>query len=303
MKRWILPAVALALAAAIAWPFIFGGGTVELKGRSFAVEHRVAEEGPMSRRSPTKNRAALAAGQAILCSWDRDRYLYFWSDGAKAAFDVAFLDAAGRVLQAGRMRLSKAREYVDDEGIASTAEARHALFLPEGTIESAGLAVGDPVSLSSDLAGAKPEPMPVVTLGGRSIRVEVCETLRQRSRGLMHRPKMSKDEGMLFMYPKVHSAPPLNFYMRNTLMSLDIAYFGGDGGLVNAVSAERAENPAMGARVNARADGPAQFVLEMPIGWFRENGLTDDKGKPVKPVTLEMPEELRQRAAKAEDSQ
>jgi uncharacterized membrane protein (UPF0127 family) len=303
MKRWILPAVAVLLAGAIAWPFIFGGATVEVKGKSFAVEHRLADDGPMSRLSPTRNRGALEAGHAILCSFDRDRYLYFWSDGAKAAYDVAFLDASGKVLQVGRMRPHSGKEFVEDAGLASTVEARRALFLPEGATDDVRLVAGDTVSLSSDLTGAKPDPLPVIKVGGHEVRVELVESYRGRSRGLMHRPKMSKDEGMLFAYPKEQSSPNLSFYMRNTLVSLDIAFFDAKGRLVNAVPTERAENPARdGSTLHANAQGPAQFVLEMPIGWFRDNGLTDDMGKPVKEVSMELPDVLRARADKAESS-
>ncbi|HZN63333.1 MAG TPA: DUF192 domain-containing protein [Planctomycetota bacterium] len=303
MKRWILPAVAVLLAGAIAWPFIFGGGTVEVKGKSFVVEHRLLDDGPMSRFAPTRNRGALPAGSSILCSWDRDRYLYFWSDGAKAAFDVAFLDAAGKVLQVGRLRPFSGRDFCDDAGLASTVEARRALFLPEGTTDDVRLAAGDTVSLSSDLTGAKPEPMPVIKVGGLEVRAELVETYRGRQRGLMHRPMMSKDEGMLFAYPKEQSSPYLSFYMRHTLMPLDIAFFDGKGRLVNAVPTERAANPATeGSGIHSAAQGPARFVLEMPIGWFREKGLTDDKGKPVKEVLMELPDILRARADKAESS-
>ena len=300
MKRWILPAVALLLAGAIAWPFIFGNSTVEVKGRTFTVEHRTADRGSMSRHTPLRQRAALAANQAILCTGDRDRYLYYWSDGCKAAFDVAYLDAGGKVLQTDRIRPFDRTKYLEDPGVASESEARHALFLPEGTIENAGLKVGETITLSSDLSGATPEPMAVVSVGGRTVRVVVSETLAERSRGLMHRPRMSKDEGMIFLYRRDQSEPNLNFYMKNTLMSLDIAYFNSSGKFVNVVPATRAARPSEGDRVNAPASGPAQFVLEMPIGWFKESGLTDDQGKATKELVLELTDDLRKRAAKAE---
>jgi hypothetical protein len=300
MKRWILPAVALALAAVIAWPFLFGGATVEVKGKSFAVEHRLADDGPHSRRYPTRGRAALAAGNAILCSWDRDRYLHFSCEGSKAVFDVAFLDAAGKVLQVARMRPYRGSEHLDDEGISSTVEARRALFLPEGAMDNLTLAAGDTVALSSDLSSAKPEPMTTIKIANLEVRVELAETARQRSFGLMHRPKMSAGEGMLFIYPS--SRTGLSFYMRNTLMSLDIAYFDANGKLVNAYSAERAENPRLnGADRHAPAASSAQYVLEMPIGWFRQNGLADAQGKPVKEVGFELSDAFRKRAAQSEE--
>ena len=302
MKRWILPVVCVLIAAAIAWPFIFGGGTVEVKGRTFVVEHRLGEDGTNSRYTALHNRAALDKEHAILCSWDRDRYLYSWSDGSRFGFDVAYLDEAGKVLQIGRVR--PGRVELDEEGVASTVEARRALYLPEGTIESLSLAAGDSVSLSGDLASAKPEPMTTIKVGDKTVRVELSSSYMQRSRGLMHRQKMSKDEGMLFLYQKEKTSPNLSFYMRNTYMSLDISYFNNAGHLVNVVSAERADDPALrGAGITAPANGPAQYVLEVPIGWFRENGLTDDKGKPVKPVSVELPDYVKKRTEKADPSQ
>lgn len=300
MKRWILPAAAIALAAVIAWPFIFGGATVDVKGKSFSVEHRIVDDGPLSRRYPTARRGALAAGTAILCSWDRDRYLHFSNEGSSGTFDVAFLDAGGKVLDLRRMRPPRAIDPLEDEGVSSNVEARRALFLPEGSTENLGLAIGDTVTLSSDLAGAKPEAMPMIKVGGKMIHVEISETLRQRARGLMHRPKMSKDEGMLFIYRS--SRTGLSYYMRNTLMSLDIAYFDGNGKLVNAASTLKSDNPAtQGSRVNAPADGSAQFVLEMPYGWFRENGLADDRGKPLKDAAMEISETIRKKLPSAEE--
>jgi len=300
MKRWILPAVALLIAGAIAWPFVFGNSTVEVKGRTFTVEHRTADGGSMSRHTPIRNRAALGKNEAILCSFDRDRYQYYWSDGCKAGFDIAYLDAAGKVLQTGRIRPpAESKSYLDDPGVASESEARHALFLPEGSLENTGLAAGDTAVLSSDLTGAAP-PLPTITVGGRAVRVVISETLRERSRGLMHRPRMSKDEGMLFLYPRDASDPNLSFYMRNTLMSLDISYFTGAGKFVNVVSTQRAAKPSEGTSITAPAAGPAQFVLEVPIGWFKENGLADEQGKPAKEIALELPDDIRKRAGKAE---
>ena len=300
MMKWILPGIAVLIAGAIAWPYLFGNTTIEVKGKIFQVEHRTADSGSSSRHFPIRDRVALAPDQAILCSWDRDRYLYYWSDGCRAGFDVAYLDAAGKILQTGRIRPVKdPMKYLEDPGVASETEARHALFLMEGSIDNLGLTPGTAVALSADLTAA-PEAMTTVTVGGKTVRVVVSESSRDRARGLMHRPKMSKDEGMLFLYPKERSEPRLNFYMKNTLMSLDISFFTAAGKLVNVVSTSRAPNPADGASINATASGPAQYVLEMPIGWYKENGLVDDKGKAVKEIPLEPADDVKKRAAKAE---
>ncbi|HEY3226609.1 MAG TPA: DUF192 domain-containing protein [Planctomycetota bacterium] len=301
MRRWILPAMAIGLAALIILPFVLGagGGTVEVKGTTFAVEHLLSDDSEPSRRSPVARRPTLPPGQAILCSWDHDRFMYFFSDEATGVFDVAFLDAGGKVLDVRRLR-SHRGDFREDAGVSAKVEARRALFLPEGAADNLGLVAGDTVRLSSDLASAKPDPMPVVKVAGHEVRVDVSATGWLRNRGLMHRPKMSKDEGMLFVYPKTE--PSLSFYMRNTLMPLDIAYFNEQGRLVSVHPTQIADDPARnGAGIMARAGGPAQFALEVPIGWFQDRKLTDEHGRPLKDVTLELPDKIRRTASSAEN--
>jgi len=300
MKRWILPVVAIALVAVIVLPFVVGAGSgiVEVKGSTFTVEHLLGDDGSPSRRSPVARRGTLPKDQAILCSWDRDRYMYFFSDEAMGVFDVAFLDAAGKVLDVRRLR-SHRGDFREDPGVSPKVEARRALFLPEGAADNLTLVAGDTVKLSSDLLSAKPEPMTVIKVSGQEVRVELSTTGWLRNRGLMHRPKLSKDEGMLFIYPKME--PDLSFYMRNTLMALDIAYFDDRGKLVSVHPTRPSEDPARsGAGIQAKSGGPSQYVLEVPYGWFRERGLIDENDKPLKDVTLEMPDNIRNNASKAE---
>jgi hypothetical protein len=42
-------------------------------------------------------------------------------------------------------------------------------------------------------------------------------------------------------------------------------------------------------------------VLEVPIGWYRENQLADEHGMPMNNAHLELPDALRKRAEKAQD--
>jgi uncharacterized membrane protein (UPF0127 family) len=51
--------------------------------------------------------------------------------------------------------------------------------------------------------------------------VETVSTLEQRSLGLMHRKSMDADKGMLFIFQQ---AQPYTFWMKNTLIPLDIIW-------------------------------------------------------------------------------
>ncbi|GGX61525.1 hypothetical protein GCM10007385_33270 [Tateyamaria omphalii] len=57
--------------------------------------------------------------------------------------------------------------------------------------------------------------------GSARFNVEIADTNRERAIGLMNRPSMAASEGMLFVYPRPQ---PLSFWMRNTLISLDMLF-------------------------------------------------------------------------------
>lgn len=57
--------------------------------------------------------------------------------------------------------------------------------------------------------------------GSARFNVEIADTNRERAIGLMNRPSMPTSEGMLFIYPRPQ---PLSFWMRNTLISLDLLF-------------------------------------------------------------------------------
>ena len=78
-------------------------------------------------------------------------------------------------------------------------------------------------------------PLQVTSQGKvHRFRVELARTDAEQQRGLMFRTAMGADEGMIFPY-----APPqqVAFWMRNTVIPLDIVYIGGDGRILNIANA------------------------------------------------------------------
>lgn len=71
-----------------------------------------------------------------------------------------------------------------------------------------------------------------VEIAGQMIRLEVARTRQQQSMGLMHRPPLPDDRGMLFSF---ESARPVSFWMKNTPSPLDMIFL--RNGEVKAIAA------------------------------------------------------------------
>jgi len=104
------------------------------------------------------------------------------------------------------------------------------------------------------------EPAVVVDTGERRItfRVELAITQDEHMRGLMYRQHLDPDAGMLFIsdHPWVQT-----FWMKNTLIPLDMLFIGADRRIVGIVA--DAEPQTLTPRTVGR---PSQYVLEIGGG-------------------------------------
>lgn len=105
---------------------------------------------------------------------------------------------------------------------------------------------------------------------GKPIKVDVVDTPATRETGLMCVTKMPKDYGMLFVFPQDMY---LNFWMKNTLVPLDILWIGADKKIT--VIHERLKPSTVYTPEDkiARAGGQGQYVLELAAGEAKRRGL------------------------------
>jgi len=102
---------------------------------------------------------------------------------------------------------------------------------------------------------------PTATLDGHPFTVEIAATPAEQEHGLMDRTSMPADHGMLFVFP---DSQPRTFWMKNTLIPLDMLFFDANRRLV-AIQADAQPCKADPCRVYP-SNEPARYVLELNAG-------------------------------------
>jgi len=113
---------------------------------------------------------------------------------------------------------------------------------------------------TSAVFAAKPAGSRVV-LAGHSFSVEIADTDAAREHGLMYRTHLAAGHGMLFVYP---IAQLRYFWMKHTLIPLDILFFDAQRRLIN-VSADTPPCKVDPCPSYA-STAPAKYVLELKAG-------------------------------------
>jgi uncharacterized membrane protein (UPF0127 family) len=98
-----------------------------------------------------------------------------------------------------------------------------------------------------------------VKVGSHALKVEVAASDPERTEGLMHRTRLGKEDGMLFVFdePGYHS-----MWMKNTLIPLSVAFIDSGGRILNILDMEPQTLDSH------MAAGPALYAIETNKGWF-----------------------------------
>lgn len=124
-----------------------------------------------------------------------------------------------------------------------------------------------PAAAQAPQAGLRASTVTVVTSDRRQhvFKVEIADTDVTRARGLMYRSQMAADAGMLFDYKfETETA----FWMKNTLIPLDMIFIRADGTIANI-----AERAVPHDETSIPSDGAVRGVLEVNGGTAARLGI------------------------------
>jgi uncharacterized protein len=109
-----------------------------------------------------------------------------------------------------------------------------------------------------------------VRLGSRTYRLWVAATENTRRYGLMKRESMPADRGMIFVF---RTQQPLTFWMKDTLIPLDILYLNAQGKVVSIHRMLPNDKDAFGEYVTTPSDAPSKYAIELNAGQAAASGV------------------------------
>jgi uncharacterized membrane protein (UPF0127 family) len=104
-----------------------------------------------------------------------------------------------------------------------------------------------------------------IALDGEELLVAVADTPELRRQGLMSVPDLLDLDGMLFVFSNETTT---GFWMKDTLIPLDIAFFDANGKFVDGFVMEPCVTPGC---PTYRPSGSYRYALEMAVGDMPEN--------------------------------
>ncbi len=116
---------------------------------------------------------------------------------------------------------------------------------------------------------ATTQSIPLLSPAGdqHGFSVEIADDPGEWEQGLMRRTRLNDNTGMLFMFKE---AQPLSFWMKNTLIPLDIVFFDTDNRFLSAKTMEPcASDPC----AIYPSDGSALTAFEVSAGTVKRLGI------------------------------
>ncbi|MEO9947035.1 DUF192 domain-containing protein [Paraglaciecola sp.] len=103
-----------------------------------------------------------------------------------------------------------------------------------------------------------------IKVKGNAYKLEYADSFERRAQGLMNRQTLCDTCGMLF---KFDSAKVAGFWMKDTLIPLDIAFVRADGTITDIKSMQALDLKS------TNSSEPVLYAWEMNKGWFTANNI------------------------------
>jgi uncharacterized membrane protein (UPF0127 family) len=103
-----------------------------------------------------------------------------------------------------------------------------------------------------------------------TVSLEVADEPEERRRGLMYRESLPNDTGMIFVYP---NPKQVSFWMKNTLIPLDMIFVAENGTVLNVQHADPQPNASTSELDTYPSDGKAKYVVEISQGFANRTGV------------------------------
>ncbi len=105
-----------------------------------------------------------------------------------------------------------------------------------------------------------------ISINNDTIHTVVAETFYERARGLMFRTSLAQDSGMFFVFDRPET---LYFWMKNTLIPLDIAFVDSNFVIVDIKHGQRGDTAII------KSSRPCLYALEVNFGYFKRHGIKE----------------------------
>lgn len=138
-----------------------------------------------------------------------------------------------------------------------------------------------PTATRSPTPALGPEIEAAVSLGACELYLEVADDPEERAVGLMGRESLGRDRGMLFVY---EDDQILSFWMKGTLIPLDIVFINGDSVVVD-VRTMRPERETAPNLPITRSAAPARYAIEVNEGVAAECRIEPGVVAEIRPLT------------------
>jgi len=107
---------------------------------------------------------------------------------------------------------------------------------------------------------------------GHVLNVHIANTPKERQRGLMFREELGENEGMLFVYEEEDYR---SFWMKNTLIPLDIIFLNAEKEVINVETARPEPNVSDSNLMTYGSERPAKYVLEVNAGFAEDFSVSE----------------------------